>query len=324
MPYVQIEQTTKVGVTPNTPASGWTIQHVIEPSSTAIGSNALENNESGSMNTAIGHNSLNKNTSGSYNTAVGSSSLKNSGARIWNTAIGAGAMVQSNGDFNTGIGVNALAYLTGHRNSVLGSRAGLNLNGNCNVAIGEESLVGNNLNTNYSVGIGDGVNLPSSNMDYQANIHNRLMFVEFFHTVHTIADVYAVLNPLINLYSSTTGSKRQNTGAMGYYGAENVQLLQRTSAGAIDIFNNNNSRLISLTATNYTLLTEDLAFWFIPNNTHKNRKRPVELIYSSWETDKTYNIYNVVSYQGAYYECIKSHVSNELYNPTNTTYWKSI
>jgi hypothetical protein len=108
---------------------------------TAIGSGALNHNKRGSFNTATGDGAIAQSTSGSNNTATGHLALVgNSGDG--NTAIGALALVDSrNGSSNTAVGLNALARNDGNHNIALGANAGFNLvTGVNNIYIGDRGV----------------------------------------------------------------------------------------------------------------------------------------------------------------------------------------
>jgi|GEM_PF-1082229 len=76
--------------------------------STALGSQALVSDISGTANTAVGYQSLSGNTSGSFNTAVGNNTLGNISTGNNNTAIGYGAGATLNNlSYTTAIGNNA-------------------------------------------------------------------------------------------------------------------------------------------------------------------------------------------------------------------------
>ena len=116
---------------------------------TAVGYQALEDNEIGSQNTAIGMNALLKNDVGgnsmgtaSMNTAVGFGALQFNATGGNNTAIGANALAtNNNGAYNTAVGWNALdANSSGGHNIALGCGAGSLLTGNYNIDIGHAGV----------------------------------------------------------------------------------------------------------------------------------------------------------------------------------------
>jgi Chaperone of endosialidase len=121
---------------------------------TALGSDALLNNTTGTGNTAIGTGALTFNTTGFNNTATGQSALTFNKHGYNNTAIGVGSLNMNTegnsntavggalggntaGSANTAVGVGALAdNSTGNDNTALGFLAGHNLTGDNNIALG--------------------------------------------------------------------------------------------------------------------------------------------------------------------------------------------
>lgn len=137
---------------------------------TAIGRNALHNNQSGKANTAIGNHALYLNTSrsvlvavgdsalyhnglnasetyhGTANTAVGVNSLNKNTIGFDNTAIGYQAMYKNEiGTGNTTTGVLSLYNnTTGNANTAMGYQSlASNTTGNANTAFGHSALISN-------------------------------------------------------------------------------------------------------------------------------------------------------------------------------------
>ncbi|MCM8795788.1 MAG: tail fiber domain-containing protein, partial [Candidatus Omnitrophica bacterium] len=106
---------------------------------TALGSNALLYNTTGSQNTALGTDALIYNVTGSQNTALGYQVLFSNTTGYSNTALGTYALYyNTTGYYNTALGVRALYYnTTGYFNTALGYHAlYLNTTGNSNTALG--------------------------------------------------------------------------------------------------------------------------------------------------------------------------------------------
>jgi hypothetical protein len=118
---------------------------------TGIGSNALMKNESGKNNTAVGSNALQGNIKGNGNTGIGFNALIAGGVN--NTATGVGALLNG-GDANTATGFQALFNNTGNNNTGVGFRALLsNTAGIGNTANGYQALRSNTTgNANTAVG----------------------------------------------------------------------------------------------------------------------------------------------------------------------------
>jgi hypothetical protein len=105
---------------------------------TAIGSQSLASNTTGTDNTAVGIYTLKSNTSGGTNTAVGISALYTNSTGGNNTALGYGSLNSTTtANSNTAIGSGAGLLLTGEYNLLLGTNAGQNIEGgNYNNIIG--------------------------------------------------------------------------------------------------------------------------------------------------------------------------------------------
>jgi len=125
----------------------------------AFGNGALTSNTVGLNNTAIGNVALTLNT-GSYNTAIGSQVLPINTTGTNNTAMGYGALFNNvSGSSNSAIGDGALFYNTGSNNIALGSGANdKNTTGNDNTAIGFNALQPNTTGSkNTAIGSGSKV-----------------------------------------------------------------------------------------------------------------------------------------------------------------------
>lgn len=100
---------------------------------TAIGYQASYYNNSGNYNTAVGYQASHYNSTGTYNTAVGYHALLNNKDGIYNTAFGAQALLDTTGSSNTAIGLNALCNnVGGYNNTAIGSESGCYYLTNCN------------------------------------------------------------------------------------------------------------------------------------------------------------------------------------------------
>jgi hypothetical protein len=120
-----------------------------DAANTAIGSNALAANSSGSTNTGVGAGALAANTSGSGNTGVGRSALSLNTINSRNTALG----YQALRDFNPGVGS---AY-----NIAIGYQSQNTATGSQNISIGYQNLAATTGNTNLAVGHNSGSGITS-------------------------------------------------------------------------------------------------------------------------------------------------------------------
>ena len=113
---------------------------------TAVGSNAMFSNTTGSSNTAIGRKAMYANTTGTKNTALGVSSLLNNTTGHSNTAVGTSSMYSNiYGTNNTAVGFTSLiSNETGSGNTAVGKGALFyNINGGDNIAIGTAAMYSN-------------------------------------------------------------------------------------------------------------------------------------------------------------------------------------
>jgi hypothetical protein len=124
---------------------------------TALGSETLVNNTTGSYNTAAGADALQSNTTGMQNTATGAGALLDNTTGGFNTAAGSGALSSnSTGSSNTATGAGALqANTTGGYNPADGGVAlNNNTTGTENVASGDGALQANTTGS-YNTAIGE-------------------------------------------------------------------------------------------------------------------------------------------------------------------------
>ena len=125
---------------------------------TAEGDNALHdvNTAVGINNTAVGANALTNDNTGAYNVAVGSGALQSNTTGQQNMAVGAEALANSNGNFNMAIGFRTLFMNTGSRNSGVGAAAlRNNTTASDNTAIGSTAMRENTTGENNTA-IGSG------------------------------------------------------------------------------------------------------------------------------------------------------------------------
>ena len=99
--------------------------------STAVGSNALFSNLSGTENTALGYYAMQKNITGYYNTAAGWKAMTSNTNGHSNSAFGDDALgSNTSGVSNSAVGLRALfSNTTGNNNTGLGNFAGVDLPG---------------------------------------------------------------------------------------------------------------------------------------------------------------------------------------------------
>src|SRR5438552_1338202 len=133
-----------------------------DPGNTAVGDQALQNNDGGGYNDAVGAFALCSNIDGAFNNALGEEALYSNIHASENTAIGDLALVNNdstgNGtaEFNTAVGATSLLTNTdGDSNDAIGDYAlGFNTTGSRNQAIGVDALL-NNDTGGSNVAIGD-------------------------------------------------------------------------------------------------------------------------------------------------------------------------
>jgi uncharacterized coiled-coil protein SlyX len=148
-----------------------------DPGNTAVGDQALQNNDSGGYNDAVGAFALFSNIDGSFNNAFGDSALYSNIHASENTAIGDLALTNNdstgNGkaQFNTAVGAQALFTNTdGDSNNAIGFYAlGFNTTGILNQAIGVSAL-GNNVIGSANTAVGDSALSQNVNGSYNTVI----------------------------------------------------------------------------------------------------------------------------------------------------------
>jgi trimeric autotransporter adhesin len=133
---------------------------------TSFGTNALQNNTTGSFNTAIGLNALFSNTTGSQNTAGGVNTLISNTIGDFNTASGVNALFgNTTGGNNTASGFQALfSNTTGFLNTASGANVlSSNTTGGVNTAIGVDALA-NNITGSSNTAIGFLADVSAGNL----------------------------------------------------------------------------------------------------------------------------------------------------------------
>ncbi len=202
---------------------------------TAVGSNALYLNTSGSHNTAMGYLASQSNLIGRWNTAIGSNALRDNTSDA-NTAVGYQALLSNNsGSSNTASGYTALASNTSGNNNTAAGVAALytNTSGSDNTATGNQAL---NLNlTGYqNTAEGSGA-LGSNSVGFQNTATGyRALFLNT-SSGNTAHGSYA-------LYSNASGSNNTACGVSALYsntsGSGNTSISPVTAAGATSpVFN---------------------------------------------------------------------------------------
>lgn len=122
----------------------------------------------GIYNTAVGFNALEDNNGGSYNTAAGLNALAFNGTGNGNTGFGTGALsYNGGGSGNTAVGNDALGFAgynggqAPNNNTAVGSNAGVNLGTVSSVGGSSNIMLGYNAGFNYDGALGD----ESNNID---------------------------------------------------------------------------------------------------------------------------------------------------------------
>ena len=130
-----------------------------------FGSNAFNNNTSGTYNVSFGEYSMSKNTTAYNNIGIGAYSLFENITGSFNTAIGTSALQNNTSTQNLAIGSSTLRYnTTGQRNTGIGTSAlQNNVSGNYNTAIGNVALYRSTGNDNIGIGRYAGSNIVSGN-----------------------------------------------------------------------------------------------------------------------------------------------------------------
>ena len=123
---------------------------------TAVGTDALKHNTTGSQNSANGYKALNNNTTGGNNNANGYTALASNTIGSYNTATGSFALASNTtGNRNTATGVFALGNSNGSQNTASGFYALMYNTGSRNTASGYKALENNTYGTR-NIGIGNG------------------------------------------------------------------------------------------------------------------------------------------------------------------------
>jgi hypothetical protein len=117
---------------------------ITDVENTAVGDQALVNNQTGQANTATGFRALFNNTNGFENTATGDQALFSNQSGDTNTATGFQSLFSNTSGFNnTAVGYRALSNNTGSNNIGLGTVAGNRLTtGNNDIDIGNAGQAG--------------------------------------------------------------------------------------------------------------------------------------------------------------------------------------
>jgi len=208
-------------------------------SNTAIGSNALFSNTTGSSNTASGVSTLYRNTTGQQNTANGQLALYSNIGGSLNTANGQGALLSNTegssntasgqvalynntiGGSNTANGVQSLySNTTGGSNTAIGSSSlRNNTTGSNNTSNGNESLYNNTIG-GYNSAIGDRALFNNTTGSYNTALGNGADLVS-----NNLTNATAIGNGAIVAAS--------NTIQLGNTSVTNVKTSGTITAGAI-------------------------------------------------------------------------------------------
>ena len=215
---------------------------------TALGSDALLSNTSGSGNVSVGQGSMRSNTTGLGNVAVGKDSLRNNTAGYYNIAVGYESLLtNTTGSYNSALGISALGdNTTGSYNTALGSiTLDVNTEGNHNVAVGYRSLAFNTTGQkNVAVGSQalstQTIGSFSTAVGYEALMsqttgsNNTAVGYASMRTNTTGA--YNTAIGIGSLYDNTEG---QNNTAVGYNSANsNTTGLYNTALGSAALYAN--------------------------------------------------------------------------------------
>ena len=175
-------------------------------SNTVFGSEAFENNSSGTSNVAIGFRTLRANTTASNNTAVGWEALRSVTTGSNNTAYGTNALpVLTTSNNNVACGRDTLQNTnTGNDNTAIGARAGLtNTTGSRNTYLGHNADANAN-NFSNSTALGFGSIITESNQIVLGTSSERVTI------------------PSTTLSTNTTTGALTVSGGVGIGGALNV------------------------------------------------------------------------------------------------------
>jgi hypothetical protein len=132
---------------------------------TAVGRQALFNTTTGPANTAVGWQAALGNTTGQANVAVGENALVSNSTGGYNVAVGEEALEgRASGYSNVAVGPGAMELgNTGSYNVAVGSNAMAFYNGTDNVAIGDSALNMASGSFNVALGYGAGLNFAGNN-----------------------------------------------------------------------------------------------------------------------------------------------------------------
>jgi hypothetical protein len=186
---------------------------------TALGSDAMQSNTTGSYNTAIGQGTLTDNTTGDANVAVGQQSLSANTTGQLNTAVGVSALrVNTEGESNTVVGYNSLrANTEGDYNLAAGTYAlRFNTTGSYNTALGPYYTLGRNTTGDYNTALG----YYALNFNGTGN-NNTVLGSEAGYGVSGLSDVS---NNIILGYKSghTILTGADNNILLGYQAADSL------------------------------------------------------------------------------------------------------
>ena len=207
-------------------------------SNTATGFNTLYSNDGGSYNAAFGWKALYTNTFGADNTAAGSRSLLSNKTGSNNTALGSSSLtLNRSAGGNTAVGVYSLfSDTTGSNNTAVGYFAlENNENGASNVAIGYNAL-NNSTNSSNTVAIGDGalfnngvnVTIPATQALNNTAVGSQALYN------NTIGSN----NTAIGYHADVASGGLTNATAIGYNaiaGANNSMVLGGIGTGAVNV-----------------------------------------------------------------------------------------
>jgi trimeric autotransporter adhesin len=196
---------------------------------TAMGTNALANNNSNS-NTAAGLSSLQFNTTGYDNSAFGSETLYQNTSGYENSAFGAGALQSANGVRNSAFGMASLSNnVSGSYNTAVGAYSlWLSYSGSNNTATGHAALYQNAFGSdNTATGISSLQTNQSGNDNTATGA--QALFANTSGNNNTASGYGA-------LYSNTNGASNTASGNHTLY--YNTTGFHDTAAGAEALFTN--------------------------------------------------------------------------------------
>lgn len=213
-------------------AVGWRALYLNEGAyNTAIGSQALDNNSTGSFNSVMGYNTLGTNSSGSYNTAIGNTALQSDVDGDRNVALGYGAGYnKTSGDGNIYVGYQTQGGSTTSTNEiVIGQNA--TGNGSNTATYGNGSITDHYFTAGNVHIVGDltvGGTMPSSDLDLTGTPYGE--------------------GDILTVSSSGTLTKIDKDSAAEYLGVNSKTLMKDLSFGESYV-NNFRSRVIDNTGT---------------------------------------------------------------------------